>query len=375
MALDSAIVAIFGQPPENIDLSEQSTTANNTVSVTFFVVACLCVALRFYIRIGKKTVGIDDYTVIVGLISTAALLFTTILAGQLGAGKHVWTNDVNSFVTLLKVVYAEPYVYAVAVTTTKISILLLYRRLFHAGSSVTNHLFAGTYWTAAGLTILYPIIMFTTMAASCQPTSYNWERYLGSTEGKCIDIGLFYFVIAIINMVVDVIILGVPIPRIMALQLNKRDRSSIIGIMLLGGFVCVASVFRIYYLRRLENSTDVTWWMGPGMAWSSIEPSVAIISACLPTFAPLLRMSERKQKNALNAYYNRSRSLPNHYGVSRATVSHAVGKSEDEVELTRGGRRGCAFDSGSNSSDTYIENSGGIVVDTEVFVSTDHGPL
>lgn len=112
------------------------------------------------------------------------------------------------------------------------------------------------------------------------------------------------------------------------------------------------------------------------VAWSSVEPSVAIISACLPTFAPLLRINEKKRRDAMNAYYNRSRSLPGRYGVSRATVSHAVTKSEDEVELTKGARRpgGCAFDSGSASS-TYVENIGGIMVDTEVHVSTDHGPL
>lgn len=69
MALDSTIVAIFGQPPAGIDLSESSTKANNTVSVVFFVVACLCVALRFYIRIDKKTLGNDDYTIVFALVS------------------------------------------------------------------------------------------------------------------------------------------------------------------------------------------------------------------------------------------------------------------------------------------------------------------
>ena len=119
-------------------------------------------------------------------------------------------------------------------TTTKISILLLYRRLFHAGRSRTNRLYATAYWSAAGLTMLYPVIMFIVMAAACRPVSFWWEQYLGSTDGTCIDVVLFYLVFGVVNMIVDIVILTVPIPRILALQLNKRKKFSIMGVMLLG---------------------------------------------------------------------------------------------------------------------------------------------
>lgn len=202
-----------------------------------------------------------------------------------------------------QIVYAEPFVYALAVTTTKISILLLYRRLFHAGQSCTNRIYAVAYWAAVGLTSCYPVIMFITMAAACRPVSFYWEQYLGRTDGVCIDVTLFYLVFGIVNMVIDVVILVSPIPRIISLQLNKRRKFSVIGIMLLGSLyviswfsflpfsntssaqplapppssvlglylhsrfsrsVCAASMFRIYYLSQLVISIDATWWMGPG---------------------------------------------------------------------------------------------------------------
>lgn len=121
-----------------------------------------------------------------------------------------------------------------AVTTTKISILLLYRRLFHAGHSCTNRPYAITYWAAVGLTSCYPVVMLVTMAAACRPVSFYWEQYLGETNGTCIDVTLFYLVFGIVNMVIDVVILLSPIPRIISLQLNKRRKFSVIGIMLLG---------------------------------------------------------------------------------------------------------------------------------------------
>lgn len=68
MAVDPAIAAIFGQPPAGIDLSSQSVTSSNAASTVFFVVAALCVALRFYVRVRNDTVGRDDYTIVAGFV-------------------------------------------------------------------------------------------------------------------------------------------------------------------------------------------------------------------------------------------------------------------------------------------------------------------
>lgn len=118
--------------------------------------------------------------------------------------------------------------------------------------------------------------------------------------------------------------------------------------------VCVASIVRIYELNGLTHAIDATWWMGPGMAWSSIEPSVAIISACLPTFAPLFRLGQTR-KDTSDGYerYDSSgqpRSKSDHMksgGVGTSRLGFGprgaargegnktfVGVEEDEIELT-----------------------------------------
>ena len=55
--------------------------------------------------------------------------------------------------------------------------------------------------------------------------------------------------------------------------------------------VCVASLVRIYYMTFLSKSVDITWEMGNVFIWSSVEPCVGIVCACLPTLQPLLRYS------------------------------------------------------------------------------------
>jgi hypothetical protein len=98
--------------------------------------------------------------------------------------------------------------------------------------------------------------------------------------------------------------------------------------------VCVASIVRIYELNGLAHAVDATWWMGPGFAWSSIEPSVAIISACLPTFAPLFRLG--RTRNDASDGYERYHSSGQGRSRSDHVKSGGVGES---VSRTRGTSR------------------------------------
>jgi hypothetical protein len=52
--------------------------------------------------------------------------------------------------------------------------------------------------------------------------------------------------------------------------------------------VCFASLYRIITITRLVQTTDISWAKSDVFIWSSVEPSIGIISGCLPTLRPLL---------------------------------------------------------------------------------------
>lgn len=47
--------------------------------------------------------------------------------------------------------------------------------------------------------------------------------------------------------------------------------------------VCIASIIRITVIISLTKTTDISWAKSDVFIWSSVEPSVGIISGCLPT--------------------------------------------------------------------------------------------
>ncbi|KAL8734353.1 MAG: hypothetical protein Q9166_001551 [cf. Caloplaca sp. 2 TL-2023] len=52
--------------------------------------------------------------------------------------------------------------------------------------------------------------------------------------------------------------------------------------------VCVAGIVRFFYIRQIVPF-DATWTQVDPAIWSSVEPSIGIVSACLPIMGPIFR--------------------------------------------------------------------------------------
>lgn len=275
--------SVFGEPPPGTDLSANHTGNNNAAVIVTYIIAAIAVALRFYTRSRVRRVSIasDDWLSLAALVSVTASFVSTIIGGYHGLGKHVWIVPIEDVVTVMQILFAYVLIYVVTVPLIKFSILLLYRRIFGM---------TWTIWVCMLLTAGYFVSCTVAFLVCCQPVSYYWSQYADPTGGKCVfDLYPFYIGNAAANLTTDVLILLVPIPLTWKLQMRTSQKILIIGIFLLGGFVCVASIVRIYYMTFLANSVDITWIMGDVFIWSSVEPCIGILCACLPTLKPLLR--------------------------------------------------------------------------------------
>ena len=83
--------------------------------------------------------------------------------------------------------------------------------------------------------------------------------------------------------------------------------SSVFGSSLYFSSVCVASLIRIYYITFLKSG-DYTWVIGKVFMWSSIEPCIGILCACLPTLHPLIRTVLSRVFGTSSARYVASRN-------------------------------------------------------------------
>lgn len=112
--------------------------------------------------------------------------------------------------------------YLAAIGIVKISILLLYLRLFSI-SRATRYsvyacmLFVGGYIVAGELSLLF----------GCQPVKKIFNIFV---PGKCIDVYRHTLAQAILNIISDAMLVAIPAPAAWALQLPKRQKIAIIAI-------------------------------------------------------------------------------------------------------------------------------------------------
>ncbi|GAQ45190.1 hypothetical protein AtubIFM55763_006651 [Aspergillus tubingensis] len=272
----------FGEPPKGLNLEEDSTGRNDAVVVCMYALAFVTIGFRLFsrIKVQQASIGLDDWLIVGALLSGTANMACAIAGGHYGLGKHVWVVTLDEIINMVHILYANVLLYILTVPLIKVSIILSYRRLFGM---------QWTMWACIALSIAYWIGCSVAFLCSCQPVSYFWTQYENPLGGYVrYDIYPFYIAHAVANMAGDLLILLVPIPLVWRLKLRVGQKIQILSIFLLGGFVCVASAIRIYYFTFI-NDVDVTWNLGNVFIWSSVEPSIGIVCACLPVLQPLFR--------------------------------------------------------------------------------------
>ncbi|PVH99474.1 hypothetical protein DM02DRAFT_488481, partial [Periconia macrospinosa] len=209
----------------------------------------------------------------------AANLVCCLVAGRYGLGKHMWALSSYEMRQIGIIHFAFLFVYAWSVSVIKMSIIVFYRRIF--GLTWLG-------WACIALTICYLVTHLIVLPLFATPLRYYWDRFLGAPGVMRIDEAKFILAMAIINMTGDILILCIPIRPVLRLHLPVTQKLGVVLTFLLGSFVCFASLYRLMTIIWFADSVDMSWTKSDVFVWSLVEPSVGIISACLPTLRPLL---------------------------------------------------------------------------------------
>lgn len=150
-------------------------------------------------------------------------------------------------------------------------------------------------WIVIILATLNSIIFAFVFAFTCNPPAKTWDRDL---PGTCMDELSFYFAIAGSSLAFDLLIIGLPFPVLRTLQLDIRRKIAIGLLFGLGIFVTIVQIMRIQTIANLKVFTESQ----KPIMWSIVEIHVGTLTACIPTYTPLLRSIRTRMTT-----YSRSR--------------------------------------------------------------------
>jgi hypothetical protein len=96
-----------------------------------------------------------------------------------GLGRDIWMLHPDQISQVLFYYWVSAYLYIIIMHGTKISILLLYLRLFPATASRWFH---KACWILIGLLIAGAVSIVISNAIACTPVNYYWLRWDGQHE-------------------------------------------------------------------------------------------------------------------------------------------------------------------------------------------------
>ncbi|CAM1508581.1 Fc.00g054290.m01.CDS01 [Cosmosporella sp. VM-42] len=166
-------------------------------------------------------------------------------------------------------------VQASLVLFAKLSLVLFYRRLSPQ-----------IWWKCCvhGVTFFvvgYNVVIFFVIIFACHPFKRHWE--IGATEGGCINETALYVATAVLGIVSDLVLLLMPIPMIVRLQMPSRQKLGLILLFSIGSATLVTSVVRLVLLLPTFGVVDQTWAITPPVLWIFVEANLLVICPSLTT--------------------------------------------------------------------------------------------
>ncbi|KAL4933239.1 CFEM domain-containing protein [Aspergillus undulatus] len=246
------------------------------VNIVGIVVAIVSVVLRVTNRIVAGQLGLDDYTIVAALLVAVAISGVGFPLKTHGLGKNIWTVPFDDISETMKLFFIEENLYVFCTALVKLSMLFLYLRLF-PNRPLRLAIFASLWITAA-----WGLGSFFAQIFSCKPISFYWNQWDGEHEGKCSSHNNLLLGHAIINIVLDVLVIALPMPVLLRLQMSLEKRIGMCIMFAVGLVVTVISILRLVEAVGFNTTMNPTKDFVPVGVWSLLEIDIGIMCSCMP---------------------------------------------------------------------------------------------
>jgi hypothetical protein len=108
---------------------------------------------------------------------------------------------------------------------SKLSVLLMYTAIMPTPSMIRSA------WTIGGLIVCWNLGDILAGFLICRPLARNWDFTL---EGTCGSQPSFYFAMGIINLVYDAVMIALPIPHLLRLEMATKKKILAIALFSVG---------------------------------------------------------------------------------------------------------------------------------------------
>jgi hypothetical protein len=199
--------------------------------VSLGVITGAIVILRFMSKfLANAEFGMDDlfiaFTMVIGVPSSILTVHGVI---SNGLGRDIWTLTPNQITNFIHNFYAIEILYFAEVSTLKLSLLFFYLRIF-PGTLVRRLL-----WATVIFDICYGLVFVFLATFQCKPIDFYWNNWDGEHQGgTCMNVNALGWSNAVISILLDAWMLGLPLSQLVNLQLHWKKKVGVAMMFVVG---------------------------------------------------------------------------------------------------------------------------------------------
>lgn len=290
LVIDGVLVAMPPPPGYVVDFQNpqrNSVTTAYIVSGFGMLLSSFFAFQRLYVKtVIRKKLGVDDALLVIAWLTVVALQGLLLDAYRQGyMGIHGWEMSFEKFQLFAYMSgYISSTIYTIPTTLSKIVILMFLLEVNAVQKWYRLSIYlAMIFVSGAGIGIFFSSLF------GCWPVRKSYDLAFPADEGICIDRPAMYQATAALGCITDIIIISIPIPMLLSLQMSWRKKVGLFFLFAIGSATVITSVIRLVLLIQILTNVDQPWGAGYVTIWILVEGNLLIMCACLSTLRHFFR--------------------------------------------------------------------------------------
>lgn len=131
-----------------------------------------------------------------------------------------------------------------------------------------------------------------------------------------------------LNIFLDLIVLILPIPKVLGLEVSNAKKVGILATFSVGIFALICSCVRLKYIVLFGDSTNITYDYATVALWSIIEGGATCICANMPPMAAMIRSIYDVSMSKMSSLYS-SKGFSTKEAVTELSNRSQIGQPQE----------------------------------------------
>lgn len=180
----------------------------------------------------------------------------------------------GSYTDIAQLNYAGRPFYQIGIAGFKASLCLSYLRLL---SGTSKKSYRALIWAVIVISTLGHVAGAAVLVFDCSPVARGWDTTI---HGSCLPVGATFYGLAIFTIICDVMIIFLPIPLLLKLNIKPAQKAGVVCLFLLGLFTTLCSILRLTQIHRVAFGDGDSTML---VLWGTIEFNVGVCAISHPS--------------------------------------------------------------------------------------------